>query len=84
MTIGSNFLVTTGWEQLYHGPESAPTFNPGPYSLTDYAVNSNGLPGTLVVSTPEPSAIGLLSLGLLVLMIAVAWKKKRETASALA
>ena len=54
--------------QVYTGAESAPTFVPGTYDLTDYGVtgyDTNGLPGTLEITAPEPSSLLLLAIGLL-------------------
>jgi hypothetical protein len=54
-------------EQVYMGPETAPTFVPGTYSdLTDFGVNANGVPGTLQITVaPEPSSLLLLAIGVL-------------------
>jgi len=55
--------------QVYRGAESAPTFVPGTYDLTDYGItgyDSSGLPGTLeITATPEPSSLLLLAIGVL-------------------
>ncbi len=68
LSFGDDLVANTGWVQIYSGPESNPTFTPGTYSLTDDAINIDGLPGTLVIPgntpVPEPSAFVLLSLGL--------------------
>jgi hypothetical protein len=52
--------------QLFTGSDSAPTFTLGTFNFTDVAYDSvsggpgNGNPATLVISTPEPSALVLL------------------------
>ena len=79
LSFGDDLMVNTGWEQLYSGPESNPTFLTGTYSLTDDAVNISGLPGTLVVpgtpAVPEPSALVQLTIGLLALGLCSAAKR---------
>jgi hypothetical protein len=70
-------------QQLYSGPENAPTMLTGTFTLADYATtdpvnyNGNGIPGTLqvtavpVTTVPEPSTLLLMAVGL-VLSLAVA------------
>jgi hypothetical protein len=79
LTEGANFMIGTGWVPLYTGPESNPTFIPGTYQLTDYGINEAGLPGTLVIGTPEPSAFTLLIFGFLALLLAFYSKKFFES-----
>jgi hypothetical protein len=69
------FFSLTG-PQLYTGPENAPTMLsniPGNISLVDFYT---GASYTATVSTPEPTTVLLLSLGLIVL----AWNQRRRAA----
>jgi hypothetical protein len=75
LTVGDNSMITTGWVPLYSGPEWSPTFLPGTYDLTDYAIDNTGCDGTLVIATPEPSGISLLGLGLLAVLLRFHSKK---------
>ncbi len=59
----ASFLPGPG-VSTYSGSESAPTFILGTYNLTNTAYGAD-TPGTLVISTPEPSALLLLLTGLL-------------------
>lgn len=54
-------LVTALGDQMYTGDTSSPTFASGSYDIVDLATGSSG---TLVISTPEPSALLLLCVGL--------------------
>ena len=65
-------LSTAQFDQFYLGGESNPTFTPGTYQVTN-ALNS--LPGTLVISTPEPSALTLFCVGLCA-MLFVSFRKR--------
>jgi hypothetical protein len=76
---GDNLLIATGFTPIYSGPESNPTFKSGTYHLTDYAANTAGISGTLVVGTPEPSALTLLIFGFLALLLAYHSKKFIES-----
>ena len=49
-------------QQLYTGPEDAPTFLPGVYNMTVYAYD---LPATVTISAPEPASLALLGVGLI-------------------
>ena len=78
LIVGSGFLINAfgaGWppfgQQVYSGPESAPTMLKGPFgTFTDFGNDATGNtsnPGTLkVVSTsvPEPSTLSLLAIAL--------------------
>ena len=65
-----NFLADAFGQQLYTGPESAPTLKSGTFTLTE--LNSDGNPvgdGTLTAtlvstSVPEPSTVLLSAIGL--------------------
>ncbi len=65
-------LSTAQFDQFYLGGESNPTFTPGTYQVTN-AFGS--LPGTLVISTPEPSALTLFCVGLCA-MLFVSFRKR--------
>ncbi len=77
LTVGNNMLANTAWQQLYQGWEGAPTFLTGTFLLTDYAANEDTFPGTLDITTnvPEPSALGLLAVGVLILFLGLASRK---------
>jgi hypothetical protein len=64
--------------QIYSGPEDAPTFLEGTFSLPDYFSSSDGsgIPATLTIkSVPEPSSLMLLGTGMLALL-GLALKKR--------
>jgi hypothetical protein len=65
-------LSTAQFDQFYLGGESNSTFAPGTYQVTN-AFDS--LPGTLVISTPEPSALTLFCVGLCA-MLFLSFRKK--------
>jgi hypothetical protein len=61
---------------VFMGSINAPTFVPGPYSFTDYATSDDGIPGMLTIAgVPEPSTIGLLAIGLMVLALGFSFKR---------
>jgi hypothetical protein len=60
--------------QLYSGPEATPTMLPIGGSFTDRRTGNPA--GT--ISTPEPSAVGLLGFGLLALALATAGYKRKS------
>ncbi len=66
---GTNVPVDAYGPMLYTDPENAPVFLSGVFNFTDYGANNNGVPGTLVVATPEPSSIGSLVIGLVILAV---------------
>ena len=60
--------ILASGSQLYSGPEDAPTFLTGTFSLTDIS-GGNGIPATLTItSVPEPSSLMLLGTGMLALL----------------
>ena len=67
--------------QVYLGPESAPTFVPGIYTLTDQTDPNNLFDSSLTISevqvapVPEPSSVVLLGCGLLLVGLGLAVKK---------
>jgi hypothetical protein len=65
------YFINSGFgPQVFTGSINAPTFVPGPYSFTDFAISDDGVPGTLTIAgVPEPSTIGLLAIGLVVLAL---------------
>ncbi len=65
-------LSTAQFDQFYLGGESNPTFAPGTYQVTNAF---DALPGTLVISTPEPSALTLFCVGLCA-MLFVSFRKR--------
>lgn len=65
---GSTFDAALSGPQLYSGPENTPTFSPGTFSL----LGLDGAKYTLTistVSTPEPSALLLLTAGLSAMLL---------------
>jgi hypothetical protein len=60
--------------QLYSLTGNSPTFNLGTYNSTDVAYGGSN-PVTLVISTPEPSALVLLLIGLFAAAVTVGFKK---------
>ncbi len=79
LQIGTDYLASTADLQLYTGPEFMPTFLLGTFSLTDwtdlvtnnlpaadYATGTNATLTVTAVSTPEPSVLTLLFVGLAV------------------
>jgi hypothetical protein len=58
--------------QLYFDDANGPTFGIGTYGELDL---SNGNVGTLVISTPEPTGLLLLGIGLLTLVVRLSLKK---------
>ena len=73
---GTDVPVDAYGPMVYTDPESAPVFLTGVFSFTDFGMNDNGVPGTLVVATPEPSSIGLLIIGLLLLAAFGFWRSQ--------
>jgi len=61
------FLSNDQFGQFYTGGVDNPSFNPGTYQVTN---GVDGLTGTLVIATPEPSALVLLSAGLCAMLFA--------------
>ncbi len=55
------YLLTTLGDQLFIGNTNAPTFAKGTYDVVNLV---DGFTGTLVISTPEPSLLPMLILGL--------------------
>jgi hypothetical protein len=78
LTFGQTVPVNTIGQQLYSGWEGTPTFLTGTFLETDYGLSDSGIPGTLVISTanvPEPSTVGLLAAGILLLLVAFGSRK---------
>jgi PEP-CTERM motif len=73
----SSYLINAGFgPAVFTGSINAPTFVPGTYSFTDYATSEDGVPGMLtIVGVPEPSTIGLLAIGLVVLALGFTFKR---------
>ena len=65
-------LSTAQFDQFYLGGESNPTFAPGTYQVTNAL---DLFPGTLVISTPEPSALTLFCVGLCAMLL-VSFRKR--------
>ena len=65
-------LSTAQFDQFYLGEESNPTFMPGTYQVTNAL---DLFPGTLVISTPEPSALTLFCVGLCAMLL-VSFRKR--------
>ncbi|MCU1318468.1 MAG: hypothetical protein JWN63_3790, partial [Candidatus Acidoferrum typicum] len=65
-------LSTAQFDQFYLGGESNPEFTPGTYQVTNAF---DTYPGTLVISTPEPSALTLFCVGLCA-MLFLSFRKK--------
>lgn len=59
---------------LFSGSTTQPTFNLGTYNLTNMT-NGVPTPGTLVISTPEPSVLLLLLTGLLASAVVLGLKR---------
>jgi hypothetical protein len=72
-TINPSYLPGPG-VQIFSGSTSAPTFNPGTYNLINTAYGADTT-GTLVISTPEPSALIMLLSGFLAATAALGIKK---------
>ena len=70
-------ILVTG-PQLYSGPEATPTMLPIGGSFTDRRTGDPA--GT--ISTPEPSAVGLLGFGLLALGLATAGYQRKSAVMA--
>jgi hypothetical protein len=75
LTFGDNVPANTIGQQLYTGWEGTPTFIIGTFLETDYGPSDNGIPGTLVISTPEPSSLLLLAAGVVLFLLALRSKK---------
>lgn len=73
-------------QQLYSGPESAPTMLTGTFTLADYATtdpvnyNGPGIPGTLqvtpVTTVPEPSTLLLMTVAMAFSLAVAAFLRK--------
>ena len=70
--FGRILLSAAGVDQFYTGSENNPTFVLGTYQLYNAAEQ---ITGTLVISTPEPSALALLCVGLCAVLF-VSFRKK--------
>jgi hypothetical protein len=73
---GVNLLINAFGDQVYSGPESAPTMLKGPFgTFTDFGSDPTGNtsnPGTLEVpsaSVPEPSTLLFLAIGLAIVAL---------------
>jgi hypothetical protein len=75
LTFGDNVPVNTIGQQLYTGWEGAPTFILGTFLETDYGPSDSGIPGKLVIATPEPSALLSLAAGFVFLLLALSSRK---------
>src|SRR5277367_5159201 len=71
------YFINSGFgPQVFTASVNAPTFVPGPYSFTDFATSDDGVPGMLTIAgVPEPSTIGLLAIGLVVLALGFSFKR---------
>jgi hypothetical protein len=67
LLIGNTYLCDADGPQLYTGPEGAPTFLSGNFSLFDFGNGDPANFGTTslnVTTVPEPSTLSLLAVGL--------------------
>jgi hypothetical protein len=74
--VSTTFINAFG-DQVYGGPENAPSFVPGTYELNNGS--ATGPVGTLVISTPEPESLLLVSIGM-VALIGFGLKKEKIAA----
>jgi hypothetical protein len=78
---GSTFFINAMGDQLYSGPESAPTMLTGSFATVDFGSDTSGSkPPTPVMlapsPVPEPSTLSLWAIGM-ALALAVTFVRKR-------
>jgi hypothetical protein len=81
LEIGNDFAIdAVGPPAVFTELVSAPTFLTGKFQFTDYGTGASGSPGKLTITSnvPEPSIVGLLAMG--ILLLALVWQAKEQTA----
>lgn len=84
LAFGNNVPADAYGPMLYTGWEGAPTFLTGTFRFTDYGMSDDGLRGTLVITNvPEPSSIGFLTIGFMIVVFGFTCKRVNGCAARL-